>query len=100
MRQLADYQSHIEEFEAEKIGVLAMSVDPLEKAKESVQGQHVTFPVAYGLKAPGDAEPIGAFWEERRRIFHATNIILEEDGKILQATYSTVTSWTKITVFS
>ena len=89
MRQLADYQSHIEAFEAENIGVMALSVDPLEKAQESVAGQNVTFPVAYGLKAPGDAEPIGAFWEERRGIFHATNIILEEGDKILQATYST-----------
>lgn len=88
MRQLADYQSHIEEFEAENIGVMALSVDPLAKAQESVAGQHVTFPVAYGLTAPRDAAPIGAFWEERRGIFHATNIILE-GGKILQATYST-----------
>jgi len=68
---------------------MALSVDPLDKAKETVEGEKATFPVAYGLQAPRDAEPIGAFWEERRGIFHATNMILENDGKILQATYST-----------
>jgi len=68
---------------------MAMSVDPLEKAQETVEGESLTFPVGYGLRAPDDAEPIGAFWEERRGIFHATNVILEGDGKILQATYST-----------
>ena len=86
---MADYQSHLEEFEAEGIGIIAMSVDPLEKAQETIAAQGVTFPVGYGLRAPEDAEPIGAFWEERRSIFHATNIILEPGGKILQATYST-----------
>ena len=65
-----------------------MSIDPLEKARETVAAQKVTFPVAYGLEAPHNAEPIGAFWEERRGILHATNIILDGD-KILQATYST-----------
>lgn len=68
---------------------MALSVDPLDKARETVEGEQVTFPVAYGLQAPRDAEPIGAFWEERRGIFHATNMILEDGGKILQATYST-----------
>lgn len=86
---MADYQNHLGEFLAENIGVVAMSVDPVEKAKETIDAQGLTFPVAYGLHAPGDAEPIGAFWEERRAIFHATNVILEAEGKILQATYST-----------
>ncbi|MGH7798921.1 MAG: hypothetical protein ACREQ2_28995 [Candidatus Binatia bacterium] len=48
----------------------------------------ITFPVAYGLEAPRDADKIGAFWEERRKIIHATNFILDSDKKVCDASYS------------
>jgi len=70
---LADYQSHRQAFEQEKVGLLALSVDPLDKAKETVDQLKLDFPVAYGLEIPRDADKIGAYWEERRKIFHATN---------------------------
>lgn len=69
--------------------VIAFSVDPLEKARETVEQEHITFPVAYGLSVPRDAEKIGAFWEARRSIFHATNFILDSDRKVLDASYAT-----------
>jgi hypothetical protein len=31
-----------------------------------------TFPIGYGLKVPEDADKVGAYWEERRGIIHAT----------------------------
>jgi peroxiredoxin len=85
---LADFQSHIEEFKRESIDVVALSVDPLDKARETVEKLRLSFPVAYGLEVPADAEKIGAFWEERRKIIHATNLILDADKKVVDACYS------------
>lgn len=44
--------------------------------------------MAYGLEVPADAEKIGAFWEERRKIIHATNFILDSDKKVVDGCYS------------
>ena len=48
-----------------------------------------TFPIGYGLKVPADAERVGAYWEERRSIIHATNFTLGPDRKVLQACFAT-----------
>jgi peroxiredoxin len=88
MRQLADFQSHTEEFKKENIDLIALSVDPIEKAKETVEKLQLTFPVAYGLEVPVDAEKVGAFWEERRKIIYAANFILDSDKKVVDASYS------------
>jgi peroxiredoxin len=85
---LADFQSHIEAFKTENVDVVALSVDPLDKAKETVEKLQLTFPVGYGLEVPRDAEKVGAFWEERRKIIHATNFILDSDKKVVDACYS------------
>lgn len=68
--------------------MIALSVDPLEKAQEMVEREKLTFPVVYGLEVPRDAEKIGAFWEERRKIIHATNFILDSEKKVVDASYS------------
>jgi peroxiredoxin len=85
---LADFQSHIEEFKKENVEIVALSVDPLDKARETVDKLQLAFPVAYGLEAPRDADKIGAFWEERRKIIHATNFIVDSDKKVVDASYS------------
>ncbi len=72
----------------EKVDVIALSVDPMDKAKETMEQQKLTFPVAYGLEVPRDAEKIGAFWEERRKIFHATDFILDSNKTVVDASYS------------
>ncbi len=63
-------------------------MDPLEKAKETVDQHKLTFPVVYGLEVPRDADKIGAYWEERRKIVHATDFILDSDRKVADACYS------------
>jgi peroxiredoxin len=85
---LADYQSHIEAFKSENVDVIALSVDPFEKAKETVDKLGLTFSVAYALEVPRDAEKVGAFWEERRKIFHATDFILDSEKKVVDGCYS------------
>jgi peroxiredoxin len=88
MRQLADYQSHIEKFKEENVDVVALSVDPLDKARETVDKLQLTYSVAYGLEVPRDADKIGAYWEERRKIIHATDFILDSDKRVCDASYS------------
>ena len=85
---MADFQSHIEEFKKENVEIVALSVDPLDKAREIVDKLQLTFLVAYGLEVPRDANKIGAFWEERRKIIHATNFILDSGKKVVDACYS------------
>jgi peroxiredoxin len=85
---LADFQSHVDEFKKENVDILALSVDSLDKAKETVEKLHLTFPVAYGLEGPRDAEKIGAFWDEQRKIIQPANFVLDADKKVADASYS------------
>ncbi len=64
-------------------------MDTLDKAKEMVEKTGATFPIGYGLKVPEDADKVGAYWEERRGIIHATNFTIGPDRKILQACFAT-----------
>lgn len=86
---MADYQAHIEEFKQENVDLIALSVDPIDKAKEMIEKSGATFPIGYGLKVPEEAERVGAYWEERRGIIHATNFTLGPDRKVLQACFAT-----------
>ena len=79
----------MENFKRENVDILALSADPLEKARETVTKSKLTFPVAWGLEMPRDAEKVGAFWEERRKIIHATNFVLDSQKKVVAASYST-----------
>ena len=69
--------------------MIALSVDPPDKAKEMVERTGATFPVGYGLKVPADAEKVGAYWEDRRKIIHATTFIIDAEKKVTQACYAT-----------
>ena len=69
--------------------MVALSVDPLDKAQEMVERAGASFPIGYGLKVPEDAEKVGAYWEGRRGIIHATGFTLGPDHRILQACFAT-----------
>jgi peroxiredoxin len=86
---LADFQTHIDELKRENADVIALSVDPLDKAKEMVEKSGASFPIAYGLKVPEDADKVGAYWEDRRKIINATNFIIDSDRKVTQACFAT-----------
>ena len=86
---MADYQAQIVEFKKENVDVIALSVDPLDKAKEMVEKSGAVFPIGYGLKVPEDADKVGAYWEERRGIVHATGFIIDSNKKVMQACFAT-----------
>jgi peroxiredoxin len=86
---LADYQANWKTFRERDISVTALSVDPIDKAREVVEQSKLEFPLAYGLKVPDDAERIGAWWDEKRPMIQPSEFILGRSGKVLSATYST-----------
>lgn len=66
--------------------VVAACAESEEKVAEGTAA--LSFPIAYGVtRAQGDI--IGAWWEERRQIIQPSNFVLNEQGKVLSATYST-----------
>lgn len=70
------------------IGIVALSVDAEKYAQKSVDKHGLTFPVIYGLDGPSESAKIGAFIDEEKGFFHATNFILR-NGAVNHATYST-----------
>jgi peroxiredoxin len=79
----------MEQFKQENVDVLALSVDPLDQANEMVKRVGATFPIGYGLEVPRDADRVGAYWEQRRKIIHATNFIIDADRRVTQACFAT-----------
>ena len=66
--------------------VLGASVDPIDKASE-IQ-ETVNFPIAYGVTRE-QADSIGSWWEERRSIVQPSEFVLNAEGNVVSATYST-----------
>lgn len=68
--------------------MVAASTDPAEKATETVTELGLRFPVGYGLAVKETARLLGAFYEERRGVLHATGFVLRPDHTIAVAQYS------------
>lgn len=77
------------EFEAEEIRIVAGSVDPLEKAKETVEKLGITFTVVYGMDAEEVSRITGSYYDRERKIIHATGFLIRPDGMVEVACYST-----------
>jgi peroxiredoxin len=73
---------------AEGITTVAGSTDPVEKARETVAEQALTFPVGYGLPLKDTARALGAFYDPQRGILHATGFVIRPDRRIALAQYS------------
>jgi peroxiredoxin len=88
VQQLAAFEKAQDKLRAEGIRVVAASVDPLERARETVEQQTLTYAVGYGLPLKETAATLGAFYEERRQILHATGFVVKPDRTIAVAQYS------------
>ena len=90
--QLKSFQSGLEKLTSEGIGVLAVSVDSLEKSKETQKETGATFPIAYGVPVKETAEAIGAFYDSAPShtapYIHSTGFLVAPDGKIVVSVYS------------
>ena len=68
--------------------LLAASADNLEDATKTVKEKQLTFPVAHGLEAKDFSSKTGAYFDEKGFV-HATGFLINRDGKIIVASYST-----------
>ncbi len=69
--------------------MVAASVDTLENAQKTLERHKLTFPLAYGLNAKEVSARTGAFFDAEKGYIHATGFVIQPDGKIAGAVYST-----------
>lgn len=86
---MADFQSRLDEFQANEIALYALSTDDAEHARQMADEHGLAFPVLHGIDGPAFAHSHGAFHEARRDILHATGYVLKPDGTVGLAVYST-----------
>lgn len=70
------------------MSVIAASTDSQEHARETKDALGLTMPIGFGLPLEATAEKLGAYYETRRQILHATGFLLKPDGTISIAVYS------------
>lgn len=83
---MAAFETLKEQFDKVNVSILAASVDSAEKALE-VQAA-LSFSILYGVTRE-QANSIGSWWEEKRSFIQPSEFILNNDGKVVSATYST-----------
>lgn len=85
---MAAFEKAQERLREPGIRVAAASTDPLDKARETVAEHSLTFPVGYGLPLKETAATLGAFYDDKRGILHATGFVVKPDRTIVVAQYS------------
>jgi peroxiredoxin len=85
---LAAFGKALSRFQEEGVAVVAASTDPLDKARETVQEQALTFPVGCDLPLRETAATLGCFYDAKRGVLHATGFVVRPDRTIAVAQYS------------
>jgi hypothetical protein len=86
---LAAFEAAREQLRDEGIDPVAGSVDGLDEARTTVADLSLAYPVAYGLPLSETSRTLGAFFETRRSILHATGYVVRPDATVAVACYST-----------
>lgn len=76
-------------FAEEGIKIVAVSVDDREKSETLVEKHKLGFPVAYGANARAVSAVTGAFVNDNPVCLQATGFVLNAEGGIATAVYST-----------
>jgi peroxiredoxin len=71
------------------VRLLAASADSIEETTKTVKDHQLTFPVAYGLDVEEVSSVTGAFYDEEEKFIHATGFLVNREGTIIVASYST-----------
>lgn len=87
--QLAAFARAADECAEEEIGVVSVSTDDREKSEALVEKHQLGFPVGYGADAQGVSAVTGAFINENPVCLQATGFILDAEGRVVTAVYST-----------
>jgi peroxiredoxin len=89
-QQLVDFTGAADEFRKMDIGLVAGSADSFEHARDFVKELGIPFPVAHGLNAKEISLKTGAFYEDKEGYLHATGFVINPEGAIVNAVYSTL----------
>jgi peroxiredoxin len=87
--QLAAFARAMHKFAEEGIRVVSVSVDDREKSEALVEKHKLGFPVAYGADARAVSTVTGAFVNDNPVCLQATGFVLNPEGRIVTAVYST-----------
>lgn len=87
-KQLEDFQATLDRFRSNDIQVVALSVDPEEEARKTVENHDIDFPVGFGLEAGSVHETMGAYLGGDDGFVQATGFVLRPGGRIALAVYS------------
>jgi peroxiredoxin len=85
---LADFQSNLDDFQAENMGLLAGSVDDRSAAGALVEDLGLSFPVAFGLDLEAVGRSLGGFYHGKDRYLQPSGFVLRPDGTLEVASYS------------
>ena len=83
---MADYQANLEQAEAAGISLYAISTDPLDKARQTVEKSGLRFPVLDGVGGPATADTLACWYEEKRNIIQPAAFISDPARNILNVT--------------
>jgi peroxiredoxin len=86
MRHLLAYEQQLPELSALEASVIAVSVDPLDKAQEVI-ARGLSFPVAYGATRQ-DAELLGSWWDDERKFIQPSEFVIGRGGIVLASMYA------------
>lgn len=70
------------------IKIAAVSVDDEATSTTLAEKHHLSFPVGYGADADQVAAAVGAYTNREPRYLQSTGFVLDPDGKIVTAVYS------------
>jgi peroxiredoxin len=87
--QLAAFARAADKFAVEGIKVVSVSVDDQEKSEALVEKHKLGFPVAYDADARVVSAATGAFVNDDPVCLQATGFVLNPEGRIVTAVYST-----------
>ncbi len=85
---MAAFERAQDKLREDGITVVAASTDPLDKASGTVSELGLGLPVGHGLPLERTAATLGAFYEPKRGILHATGYLVKPDRTIAVAQYS------------
>ena len=86
--QLRSFATRHDPLMAENIATVALSSDSGATARQTVDELHIPFPVACEADVPAVAEALGCYTDPAMTVFQSTGFVLDPEGKVMLAVYS------------
>ena len=85
---MADFEEKISRFTDNGVQVVAASSESLEDAQKTVEQLKLSYPVGFGLVPEEFALRFGAFYSDDSTYLHATGFLIDPEGVVDIAVYS------------